>query len=654
MPLLTGIADRLVAMDQGRIIASGAPAEVLHDPAVVASYLGTDPERLHSFRSNGPRRDRPSPSVTAKVGESMSHPAEESSRPSRLRRYGPVVAIVVVVAVIAAVVVLNRGGSSTTTGAPAPLSTSSADAAASFKQAVSFTEAKPAGTVGSIDWGSRCNVKTGKLAYPSFFAGECYAPFHGNNGGVTATGVTATAIKVVFYVPQDEDPVLSYILSAIKDPATGAQTTATMRDWVAFYNHFFETYGRTVQLVPFTATGLASDPIAARADAVTIATNIKPFAVWGGPVLTTAFADELAARKVLCIDCGSGDTNNYFQQRSPYVWSLGILPEQGMVHVTEWLRKQVAGRKASFAGESDLTGRTRKFGVVALVNNADSRAVLAEFKRLAAAAGIDVARYVTYASPTDLPTQAPALIARLKASGVTSVIFSGDPVAPQALTRAATGQHWFPEWIITGSTLTDTAAFGRSFDQRQWAHAFGVSFGAARTGITGAIPLYKWWTGQGPPDISGAALSVIDAALFFPRDPGDRAGSDRGELPHRAVRGRPHALRADPTLPVVGQQRNLARDRLRRNRRRHRGVVERRRHGAGRARTAGQGSLRVRRWRAPLSAWQVAEHTDEGVRPARCGRHLHDTSARGSHTAVPLAGRAPLTRRRPRAVPESR
>ena len=276
---------------------------------------------------------------------------------------------------------------------------------------------------------------------------------------------------------------------------------------------------------------------------------------------------------------------------SPYVWSLGILPEQGMVHVTEWLHKQVAGRKASFAGESDLTGRTRKFGVVALVNNADSRAVLDEFKRLATADGLDVARYVTYASPTDLPTQAPALIARLKASGVTSVVFAGDPVAPQALTRAATGQKWFPEWIITGSTLTDTAAFGRSFDQRQWAHAFGVSFGAARTGITGAIPLYHWWTGHAPPDISGAALSVIDAALFFPviQGIGPDLTADNFRTALFAAGHTPYAL--TPAIAVLGPQRDLAGDRLRRHRRRDRGVVERRCHRAGRARTAGQGPL---------------------------------------------------------------
>ncbi|MEN3272185.1 MAG: hypothetical protein V7636_946, partial [Actinomycetota bacterium] len=46
MPLVTSVADRLVAMDQGRVIAEGDPDEVLRHPAVVASYLGTSAEVL--------------------------------------------------------------------------------------------------------------------------------------------------------------------------------------------------------------------------------------------------------------------------------------------------------------------------------------------------------------------------------------------------------------------------------------------------------------------------------------------------------------------------------------------------------------------------------------------------------------------------------
>jgi ABC-type branched-subunit amino acid transport system ATPase component/sugar phosphate permease len=41
MPLLRSVCDRLVAMDQGVVIADGLSTDVLHDPAVVASYLGT-------------------------------------------------------------------------------------------------------------------------------------------------------------------------------------------------------------------------------------------------------------------------------------------------------------------------------------------------------------------------------------------------------------------------------------------------------------------------------------------------------------------------------------------------------------------------------------------------------------------------------------
>ncbi|HUW01454.1 MAG TPA: MFS transporter [Acidimicrobiales bacterium] len=42
MPLLRSVSDRLVAMDQGAVIATGEPEAVLADPVVVESYLGPD------------------------------------------------------------------------------------------------------------------------------------------------------------------------------------------------------------------------------------------------------------------------------------------------------------------------------------------------------------------------------------------------------------------------------------------------------------------------------------------------------------------------------------------------------------------------------------------------------------------------------------
>ena len=50
MPLLMGLCDRICALDSGRVISTGTPQEVREDPAVMASYLGTDPTAVE--RSN--------------------------------------------------------------------------------------------------------------------------------------------------------------------------------------------------------------------------------------------------------------------------------------------------------------------------------------------------------------------------------------------------------------------------------------------------------------------------------------------------------------------------------------------------------------------------------------------------------------------------
>ena len=41
MPLISSISDRLIALDQGCVVTSGVPSEVLENPQVVESYLGT-------------------------------------------------------------------------------------------------------------------------------------------------------------------------------------------------------------------------------------------------------------------------------------------------------------------------------------------------------------------------------------------------------------------------------------------------------------------------------------------------------------------------------------------------------------------------------------------------------------------------------------
>ncbi|MDQ3147779.1 MAG: hypothetical protein M3R01_12770, partial [Actinomycetota bacterium] len=227
-----------------------------------------------------------------------------SDRPAgsgrQLRRYGPLAAILVVLVVVAGVLVFTQGDDDDETATTGD-TTTDAEAPSGV---ISYAQAEEDGQLDELTFPEGCDTERGTVAIPDFFAPPCYADAE-DNGGETATGVTGDAIKVVAYIPLENDPVLGLIIGAVGIDDTGAETQATYEGYADLYNSYYQTYGRTVEVEFYQGTGTAIDEVAARADAQAVADK-EPFAVWGGPVLTTAWADELANRGVVCLGCLGG------------------------------------------------------------------------------------------------------------------------------------------------------------------------------------------------------------------------------------------------------------------------------------------------------------------------------------------------------------
>jgi hypothetical protein len=434
------------------------------------------------------------------------------------------------VVIVVAVVVSSGGGDEATTdsspassdaptGSEAPTD-STAGGADTWDFPLSYAQAKETlseEAFNAIDWGTRCDAEKGTIAVPDYFAPACMAPFTGDNGGATATGVTADEITIVHYQGPDNDPIINYITSAVKVDETNAQENATIEGFIKYFETYYELYGRKIKYVSYESTGLANDEVTARADAQRIVEEYKPFAVVGGPALTNAFADEMAARETVCISCGGG-TAEWFAERDPYLWNLDGSSEQKQVHVVEFIGKQLAGKPASHAGDA-LKAETRKFAVVYEASNgAESQrlADLMEARMTEAGAKPDLMLAYTL-DPGTIQQQASQIVAKMKAAGITTVVLSTDPVAPGDFTREATTQEYEPEWLVAAATLTDTNAFGRGYDQKQWAHAFGVTSLAVRVNpnVVGSKILYKWFTGQDAPAPLGAPVFMPGFSLLF-------------------------------------------------------------------------------------------------------------------------------------------
>lgn len=411
-------------------------------------------------------------------------------RLSALARFGPLTAVLVSLGLVAALASTGRDQVVTTSGPDSEIGSATSDLPVTWEQA------QKAGTIASTDFGPKCDPSTGRVRIPSAYAPPCVAPPEGVEGGDTYRGVTADEITVVFYEAADDD-----LAASLQDQSDPPEVSRETRIKLAeMMEATYETWGRKLNIVPMKGSG--SDETSARADAVRVAEEIQAFASIGGPGQESAYAEELARRKVICIGCGLSLPNSAFVENAPYLWGNSLTPEQFLPTLGDFIIGQLLGKPAEFAGDEALRTQERRFGVVHFEQDPPVfGGVQDQVESEGGARGYEAEVTLTYQLViADLPEKARVLVARLKEAGVTSVIFLGDPVMPVYLTKAATDQDYFPEWIITGTVLTDTTVFGRLYDPQQWSHAFGVSALPARLPQTEgeAWRLHEWYYGEPP------------------------------------------------------------------------------------------------------------------------------------------------------------
>ncbi len=441
------------------------------------------------------------------------HPRPDGpGRSSPVRRYGPVVAIVAVLALIAGFA--SIGARDDVKGGTGTASVSGVDTSAANDIPITYDKALAQTSVDKYDFGDKCDQKLGRIKVPSNYAPPCLAPVNDKGKGkATYPGVTPTTIKIVYYLPAPGG--ITDSLNAFLDPQPARDQT--FKDLAAEFQDIYQFWGRKLEIVPFHASGIDNDVEAARADALKVANDIKPFASIGGPQLTPTYADELARNKILCIGCGLAVPDSYFQQNAPYMWGPLATPEQFLINVGDYITNRLMGGKAVHGGP-DVVDKQRVFGVVHFEQDPPvfqqvSKAILEQGKKR----GFTPAVNETYIlDPPKLPERAATIIAKMKAAGVTTIVFLGDPLMPISLTKEATKQDYFPEWVVTGTVLTDTTTLGRSYDQAQWKHAFGLSNLPVRLPLEQQEPyrLYEWYYGKPPPAPKTIALIYQQLSLL--------------------------------------------------------------------------------------------------------------------------------------------
>ncbi|MGH8861173.1 MAG: hypothetical protein ACRDVG_08045 [Jatrophihabitantaceae bacterium] len=305
-----------------------------------------------------------------------------------------------------------------------------------------------------------------------------------SNGGATSRGVTGKSVTVVMYRNAENQAVDAILRSTgtYIAPQDEQKMLGVTGSWV---NSHYQLYGRKINFVwvQGNCNPAPPDDSCFRSDADSIYAKYHPFAVfYDNDTNEPAFFDELARKGVITWG-GWGFTDRFNNSLRPYHYDV-LMGGDTQAQITgEWWCKRMAGRPARYAGDSALRGKKRKVAVVyanTAVTTPSAQYLESIINKCSPGSVFDA----QYSSDTSTAaSQSTAITAKEKNAGVTSVLWFSDVIAPAYGTKSQASQNYFPEQVIAGSGLLDYDALAQTYDQSEWANAFGPSDLAQNTSV---------------------------------------------------------------------------------------------------------------------------------------------------------------------------
>lgn len=359
-----------------------------------------------------------------------------------------------------------------------------------------------AGTAGSMSGGGTGTGTKGGTAGVAGSAGSTGNPVGGCNGralqvpndpysppcreplpntGASSPGVTATEVRVSVRTQGFDNGMLDALSKVAKAKIPNESPKLiedTILGLVDYFNKNYQFYGRKITPVLYRSKGdilkemTGGGQEGAEADAIFAKSEARAFA--DVSAVSPVYADALTRKQIINIGVPY-TSREWLSQRRPYAWSQFTDCSTVVESVTSYYVAKLSGPTADYAGPG-LKGQPRKFAVIAPENSWYQECVNSGLKVIHDAGLSETLNEKYRLDINQMNLQAGEKMAKLKNSGITTVVCGCDPLFLTFLTAKAKEQDFNPEWLITGVALIDNDLIGSIMEQGQWGRAFGVSF----------------------------------------------------------------------------------------------------------------------------------------------------------------------------------